>query len=232
PKYARVREAMNEPSGDGSNLNLEELRAHLVELPRDEAVSAIEQMLAKHIAGIVGVTPAKLTTDKSLLDLGMDSLMLVELRLGLERLFGTAIPAVDLMDAATVQKLALRVLDGLGAAPATRRLMPALDASAATEGQQDPGESLMTAAFERLLEADLDRAKEDGSGADPWRRASSRRSCQASWREPKHSRPLSTVCWKAEITRSASSSTIRSTACMRLSKVATRLCSGRTVISA
>src|SRR5207302_3161850 len=54
---------------------------------------------------------ARLAIDKSLLDLGMDSLMLVELQPGLEKQFGILIPTLELMDATTVAKLAQRVID-------------------------------------------------------------------------------------------------------------------------
>jgi hypothetical protein len=65
--------------GTRASRNLEEFRAHLAGLPLAEAISIIEQLLIKHVAGIVGMPLAKLTVDGPLLDLGMDSLMLVEL---------------------------------------------------------------------------------------------------------------------------------------------------------
>jgi acyl carrier protein len=160
PKFALVREFLNDPAGEGAGGNIEEFRAHLAELPHGEAVSIAEQLLIKHVAGIVGMAPAKLTADRSLLDLGMDSLMLVELQLGLEKQFGIVIPTLELMDATTVAKLAERIIDhsgiGVASAPTSTAAHPIAD-----RDQFEPSaEPELVAALGQLLEDDLDRAKE------------------------------------------------------------------------
>jgi acyl carrier protein len=151
---------LNDPAGEGTGGNIEEFRAHLAGLPHGEAVSVAEQLLIKHVAGIVGMAPAKLTVDRSLLDLGMDSLMLVELQLGLEKQFGIVIPTLELMDATTVAKLAERIIDhsGIGMASAPT---PTAAHSVADRDQFEPSvEPELVAALGQLLEDDLDRAKE------------------------------------------------------------------------
>jgi acyl carrier protein len=155
PKFALVRELLKGPAGEGTGGNLEEFRAHLAGLPHDEAVSIAEQLLIKHVAGIVGMAPAKLTADRSLLDLGMDSLMLVELQLGLEKQFGIVIPTLELMDTTTVAKLAQRIINHSGIGPATGQTPTAVQA--VTEPSVEPE---LVNALERLLEDDLDRGKE------------------------------------------------------------------------
>jgi phthiocerol/phenolphthiocerol synthesis type-I polyketide synthase C len=160
PKFALVREYFNDSAGEGTGGNIEEFRAHLAGLPRAEAISTAQQLLTKHIAGIVGMAPAKLAVDKSLLDLGMDSLMLVELQLGLEKQFGIVIPTLELMDATTVAKLAQRIIDhsGIGLAVATT---PTAAHPVTDPDQLEPSvEPEFVAALGRLLEDDLDRAKE------------------------------------------------------------------------
>ena len=141
---------MRSPGGRSPNLGL----------PRDKAISLAEQLLIKHVAGIVGIAPAKLAVDKSLLDLGMDSLMLVELQLGLEKQFGIVIPTLELMDATTVAKLAQRIVDhsgiGLTSAPTPTAAHLVTD-----RDQLEPSaEPQLAAVLGRLLEDDLDRAKE------------------------------------------------------------------------
>jgi acyl carrier protein len=111
------------------------------------------------------MAPAKLSADRSLLDLGMDSLMLVELQLGLEKQFGIVIPTLELMDATTVAKLAQRIIDhsviglariGPATAPPQTAAHPVTD-----RDQLEPSaEPELVAALGRLLEDDLDRAKE------------------------------------------------------------------------
>jgi acyl transferase domain-containing protein/NADPH:quinone reductase-like Zn-dependent oxidoreductase/acyl carrier protein len=165
PKFALVRELLNDPAGEGAGGNIEEFRAHLAALPQGEAIFIAEQLLIKHVAGIVGMAPAKLSADSSLLDLGMDSLMLVELQLGLEKQFGIVIPTLELMDATTVAKLAQRIIDhsgfglagiGTATAPTTMAAHPVTD-----RDQLEPSaEPELVAALGRLLEDDLDRAKE------------------------------------------------------------------------
>jgi acyl carrier protein len=160
PKFSLVREYFNDPAGEGTGGNLEEFRAHLAGLPRAEAISTAQQLLTKHIAGIVGMAPAKLAVDKSLLDLGMDSLMLVELQLGLEKQFGIVIPTLELMDATTVAKLAQRIIDHSGIGPAIATTSTAVH-PVTDRSQLEPSvEPELVAVLGRLLEDDLDRAKE------------------------------------------------------------------------
>jgi len=156
PKYAPVREIVGDGAGEAAAGNIEELRVELAALPRDEAMALVQQLLIKHIAGVLGVAPAKLGIDKSLLDLGMDSLMLVETQMGLEKQFGVAILTMELMDMTTVAKLARRVVSGLGIAPAAEigTTVPDADEAAATPAASD--------AMERILENALDRAREAG----------------------------------------------------------------------
>jgi NAD(P)-dependent dehydrogenase (short-subunit alcohol dehydrogenase family)/acyl carrier protein len=160
PKFSLVREFLSDPAGDGTSGSLEEFRAHLAALPRADAISIAEQLLTKHIAGIVGMAPAKLAVDKSLLDLGMDSLMLVELQLGFEKQFGMVIPTLELMDATTVAKLAQRIIDHSGSGPAIATTATAAHPTTDRDQPEPSGEPELVAALGRLLEDDLDRAKE------------------------------------------------------------------------
>jgi len=158
PKYAGMRDLMNEEMGEASGANAEEIRTHLAGLPREEAISAVHQLLIKHIAGVVGTAPAKIPVDQPLTDLGMDSLMLVELQIGLDKQFGIAIPTLELMDLATVEKLGRRIVDKIAGEPA---IVAPAEASA---GDLNPIAIEPEPAFEltlgRILEQELDRAKE------------------------------------------------------------------------
>jgi acyl carrier protein len=155
-----VRDSLDDPAGEGTGGDLEGFRAHLARLPRDEAISTVEQLLIKHVAGIVGMAPANLTADRSLLDLGMDSLMLVELRLGLEKQFGVVIPTLELMDTTTVTRLAQRIIDHAGIGPAAAATRRAARPVADPDQLEPSVEPEFVNALERLLEDDLDRGKE------------------------------------------------------------------------
>ena len=158
PKYARMRDLMTEEAGETNGANDEEIRAHLAKLPRQEAIAAVQHLLIRHIAGVVGTAPAKIPVDQPLTDLGMDSLMLVELQIGLDKQFGIAIPTLELMDLATVEKLGRRIVDEIGSAAG-----PVAQAET-TASDLNPMANEPEPAFEltlgRILEQELDRAKE------------------------------------------------------------------------
>jgi acyl carrier protein len=160
PKFVLVRESLDEAANEATDGDLEAVRGHLAELPRTEAISFAEQLLIKHVASIVGITPARLAADQSLLDLGMDSLMLVELQMKLEKQCGIVISTLELMDTTTVAKLAQRIVDHVGTAPAITATLTATDPVADPDQLEPPAEPGLVAALGRLLEDDLDRAKE------------------------------------------------------------------------
>ena len=160
PKFALVRESQDDPAGEGADGNLEGFRGYLAGLPRNEAISIVEQLLIKHVAAIVAMAPTKLTADRSLLDLGMDSLMLVELRLSLEKQFGVVIPTLELMDTGTVARLAQRIINHVGIGPATAATARAARPVADPHQLEPSVEPDLVNALERLLEDDLDRGKE------------------------------------------------------------------------
>src|SRR6516164_7004032 len=160
PKFALVREALDEAANDATDGDFEEVRGHLAELPRTEAISFAEQLLIKHVAGIVGIAPAKLAAGQSLLDLGMDSLMLVELQMKLEKQCGIVMSTLELMDTTTVAKLAQRIVDHVGTAPVITPTPEAAQQVPDPDQLEPSTEPEFAAALGRLLEDDLDRAKE------------------------------------------------------------------------
>jgi acyl transferase domain-containing protein/NADPH:quinone reductase-like Zn-dependent oxidoreductase/acyl carrier protein len=165
-KYARMRELMSGEASAAAGADAAEIRAYLTGLPRDEAISAVQQLLVKHIAGVVGALPARIAADQPLTDLGMDSLMLVELQMGLDKQFGIAIPTFELMDLATVEKLGRRIVDELGIAPTCASPGDANEPSADLDAFTDEPELMIG----RLLEQHIHRATEnpsnDGLGVD------------------------------------------------------------------
>jgi NADPH:quinone reductase-like Zn-dependent oxidoreductase/acyl carrier protein len=160
PKYARVRDLMSEEAGEGAGASAAELKAHIASLPRDEAIAAVQQQLTKHIAGIVGTAPARLSVNQPLTELGMDSLMLVELQIGLDKQFGIAIPTLDLMDLATVAKLSRRIVDEIGSAPQAAPIAATEELAVDPDAIQNSTEPAFELTLGHLLEQELDRAKE------------------------------------------------------------------------
>jgi phthiocerol/phenolphthiocerol synthesis type-I polyketide synthase C len=97
-------EATNE---DGALL--EQLRG----LPTNEAVALVETALRGHIARILHMSPERVALDRSVLDLGMDSLMGMELGMAVEESFGVKLSIMAIAEGATVHTLAVRIVDML-----------------------------------------------------------------------------------------------------------------------
>ncbi|WP_228125840.1 type I polyketide synthase [Alcaligenes faecalis] len=75
----------------------------------------VAEWVAQEVANILRTEVDRIETQRSLHDLGMDSLMAVELALGLEQRFGVQLPAMVLNDSPTVWNVAARIVDKLTA---------------------------------------------------------------------------------------------------------------------
>ncbi|KGR94823.1 type I polyketide synthase [Burkholderia sp. ABCPW 111] len=112
-RYALLRaRGTNEPARDGGT----RLRAEVAALPRDEAVGVVEQNLRAQIARILHLSPERIELDKSVLDLGMDSLMGMELGMAVEETFEVKLSVMSIADGATVHLLAGRIVDMISGA--------------------------------------------------------------------------------------------------------------------
>ena len=90
----------------------------LAELSPEELASAFRGMLKNEIGEILRIAPEKIDDNGSVYDLGLDSLMGVELALAIESRFGAKLPVMVLNDSPTVAKLADRIIAQLKGAPA------------------------------------------------------------------------------------------------------------------
>jgi NADPH:quinone reductase-like Zn-dependent oxidoreductase/acyl carrier protein/short-subunit dehydrogenase len=104
----------------GSEVPGVDLQAMLIALPEDEARGRIEQMLAQDLAPILG-SDAALDPRRPLAELGLDSLMAVELMTAIERRYRVQFGAMEIMGTTTVAQVAERILvkvqAGAGSAP-------------------------------------------------------------------------------------------------------------------
>ncbi|HTJ93077.1 MAG TPA: acyl carrier protein, partial [Pararobbsia sp.] len=89
------------------------LLAQLRSLLRAEAIALVETALRGHIARILHMSPERVALDRSVLDLGMDSLMGMELGMAVEESFGVKLSIMAIAEGATVPMLAARVVDML-----------------------------------------------------------------------------------------------------------------------
>jgi NADPH:quinone reductase-like Zn-dependent oxidoreductase/short-subunit dehydrogenase/acyl carrier protein len=74
-----------------------------------EVKALIHELLIEEVAKVLRIPPERLDTKKSLFDLGMDSLMAMELSMGIEELIGVKLPALAAADDTSLAALAERI---------------------------------------------------------------------------------------------------------------------------
>ncbi|WIM86738.1 SDR family NAD(P)-dependent oxidoreductase [Candidatus Mycobacterium wuenschmannii] len=90
----------------------------------------LQSYLRDQVAGKLGVAPSQLDIESPLQQLGVDSLVAVELRAQIERDLGIVVPVVRLLDGPSVTGLAGWLADQLGGTPAEPASVEAPDAPA------------------------------------------------------------------------------------------------------
>ncbi|MTE22347.1 SDR family NAD(P)-dependent oxidoreductase [Streptomyces sp. TRM43335] len=105
PAFAACRR----PAGQGGAGRAEELRSRLSALSDDEAVAVLSDELANLVAGVLQADPERIDRTCKLDRLGLDSLMVVELSVGVNRLLGCDVPALELIAASNLDDLARRI---------------------------------------------------------------------------------------------------------------------------
>ncbi|MEH6473470.1 MAG: type I polyketide synthase [Halopseudomonas sp.] len=104
PKFREIALAADEAdSGDDSLLDIEQMLAELSDAELSETVS---EMLAHELSRILLIPADKIDLNRSVYDIGLDSLMGVELMVAIEARFGVNIPVMVLSEAPTLVKLA------------------------------------------------------------------------------------------------------------------------------
>jgi len=104
PRFAALHLGMGQQA-DSAN----DLRSSLSALGAKEARDLVTEMLSKHVASILRMPVDQLELDQSVLNLGMDSLMGMELRTAIERQFGVHMPAVLISEGASIARLGEKI---------------------------------------------------------------------------------------------------------------------------
>lgn len=117
PKF---RELASQDDNTGGSDDSAELQRWLRELPNDELHAALADLLKEEVSEILRTAPEKIDINKSVYDMGMDSLMAVELITAVDQRFGINLPVMALSEGPTIAKLTERIILQLkgGDAPA------------------------------------------------------------------------------------------------------------------
>jgi acyl carrier protein len=152
PKFGEISRNLGE--GEGADEPEVDLQRLLAELPEDVLLTTIGDMLKVEIGKILRIAPDKIDANRSVQQMGLDSLMGVELVVAVESRFGVRLPVMALSDSPTVAKLAAWIVgqlqgeesanDGETQAAATRAQI------ARVAGQH--AETLPAAEVERIAE--------------------------------------------------------------------------------
>ena len=134
-----------------------DLKALLADCSPEEARDRVTGLLVEEVARIMKLAAERVEPQRPLAELGMDSLMAVELRLAVEQRFGISIPLLALSEGATLTAMAGRIVRGLGGegeAPADEKAQMAerlaryegTSAEGSADGATVPSEPSMAAA--------------------------------------------------------------------------------------
>jgi NADPH:quinone reductase-like Zn-dependent oxidoreductase/acyl carrier protein len=90
--------------------NADDIQRLLAELPDDALLPTFIDMIKAEVAEILRASVDKLDTNQSMFEMGLDSLMGVELAIALEGRFGVRLPVMALSESPTIAKLAARMI--------------------------------------------------------------------------------------------------------------------------
>ncbi|MGE8066738.1 SDR family NAD(P)-dependent oxidoreductase [Pseudomonas sp. NPDC089569] len=152
PKFSELARLHSGEQEEESNV--EDIQHLLLEMNDEELTELFAEMLKQEISEILRMPTNKLDGSRPLHELGLDSLMSVELVVAVEERFGIRLPVMELGESSTISRLAVRILELL-------------------RGSQDTGDSLQTRTAESMVrhgvelsEAELALVSEDVRSAD------------------------------------------------------------------
>jgi len=120
------------PKGAAASLQAEQTLADLLaKVPAGEHRAFVLARVREHAARVLGTSPTQVNIDQPLAELGLDSLMAVELAGGLQRDLGKPVSVMQMLSAGSLTAIADLVMKVLGVvaqeAPSTPPAAPAND---------------------------------------------------------------------------------------------------------
>ncbi len=111
PRFEALRREESE-AGDEPG-HMEDIQALIADLPEQEVLALIADLVTDEVAQILRTAPEKLDRTRPINDLGMDSLMGVELVMAIEGRFGIDFPVMAMTEGPTIERIARRITDHL-----------------------------------------------------------------------------------------------------------------------
>lgn len=107
----------------------------------EEVMEIVRRLITEEVAQVLALGVAQVAPDRSVQSMGLDSLMAVELAVGLEQRIGVRLPAMLLQDSPTVDQIAERVVARLAGTDREEKADGAMLAELARRHAEDLTES-------------------------------------------------------------------------------------------
>ena len=142
-KAGRFRGFLVSPDAETGDLAREgDLLPQLLEAPPEQREALLESRVSERVAEVLGMSSQSVDSDLALTDLGVDSLMAVELQAIIERDVGATVSLSTLLEAGTVSAIVRALLDQLDLGqPGSGTSEGGTDRAAATESAHEKWES-------------------------------------------------------------------------------------------
>jgi phthiocerol/phenolphthiocerol synthesis type-I polyketide synthase C len=111
PKFSELARHAGDSGGD--EVTADDIQRVLLELSDADLLATLTEMLKSEVGEILRVSPDKIDPTRSIYDMGLDSLMGVELIVALESRFGIRLQVMALSQSPTITKLAERIIQQL-----------------------------------------------------------------------------------------------------------------------
>jgi len=156
PKFSDI--AAQAEDSDTTEDNADDVQRMLAELSDDELHLTLTEMIRSEVGEILRVAADKIDPSKSIYDMGLDSLMGVELVVALESRFGIRLPVMALSQSPTIAKLVERIVQQLRETADAEQIeepdMVAQMRQLATQHGQDISEESIAALVEDITASD------------------------------------------------------------------------------
>jgi acyl carrier protein len=153
PLFERIFKSIeNQESAGGTS----DWRSRIEAVGPGEKLAVISQAVRESVGSVLRVKPDSLRDDQPLTDLGLDSLMGVEIETSLEAAVGIALPPTSLMRARTIGEIASLIAGQMGGVTVVTETAP-VTATAEASGEVD---------FEALSDQDIERLVGRASESD------------------------------------------------------------------
>ena len=108
PRFAELARLADSTSSDVEDL--EEVQRWVAELTTEELTALFTDLMKQEVGEILRLAPERIDENRSVYDIGMDSLMAMELVAAVEARFGVSLPLMALSEGPTLAKLVDRIV--------------------------------------------------------------------------------------------------------------------------